>query len=529
MSSLVLARKWRPHTFDTIAGQAHVVQALTHALTSQRLHHAYLFTGTRGVGKTSIARILAKALSCEAGISAMPCEKCLNCQEIDAGRFVDLIEIDAASRSKVEDTREILDNTLYAPVRGRFKIYLIDEIHMLSGHSFNALLKTLEEPPEHVKFLLATTDPKKLPVTVLSRCLQFHLKNMLPQEITLHLGDILQKENIAYEASALPWIAQAADGSMRDALSLLDQAIAHGQNNVVEKNIREMLGYVETQHIMHLVEALIEQDGSRLLSISANLRQQGADCVHVLAELQSLLHQMGILQFVPDYQSQETMYLDVASQLAAKISPENLQLFYQIALKGSQDLALAPTPWIAFEMTLLRMLAFKPVDTSPVVPSNPSTQSEPKGRYALDNNCIKSKDKNEQLEKNADNWDSILSYLHIKGMASTIAQYCSLASKTDTHIILNIPLKHAALFTASIKNQIEEAISHYFAQRDSKNITVSFQVTQEVVDSPAVKQEEKKQSDLEKTKTSFDNDKNFQKILETFHGTIVPNSIKHTN
>lgn len=528
MASLVLARKWRPHTFDTVTGQTHVVTTLSNALTTQRLHHAYLFTGTRGVGKTSIARIFAKALSCETGITAHPCGICQNCQDIDAGRFVDLIEIDAASRSKVEDTRDILDNILYAPLRGRFKIYLIDEIHMLSGHSFNALLKTLEEPPEHVKFLLATTDPKKLPITVLSRCLQFHLKNMLPHEIIAHLSDILQKENIAYEASALPWIAQAADGSLRDALSLLDQAIAYqavGEQSILqEAAIREMLGYVETHYITQFVEALIARDAQTLLSTSAHLQQQGADCAHILQALQQLFHQMTIMQCVPEYGKNllsPTYAIETASQLAAQISPADLQLFYQIALTGKQDLSLAPTPWVAFEMTLLRMMTFQPVTQSEPVEPKPVKPAEPIKQEIKKNSIISPPREEEKMH-----WDTLLPKLNLTGLANIVAQYCVLREFSHDTLFLEIPVKHATSLGPNIKNHIKTALYDYFTQQGQPNIKVSFEVTnQQALHSPAVKAQEKKQTALDNAKTSFEQDPKFQKILNVFHGTIVPDSI----
>lgn len=535
MSSLVLARKWRPHTFNTVAGQQHVVQTLTHALTTQRLHHAYLFTGTRGVGKTSIARIFAKALSCETGITAKPCGTCLNCTEIDAGNFIDLIEIDAASRSKVEDTREILDNVMYPPTRGRFKIYLIDEIHMLSGHSFNALLKTLEEPPEHVKFLLATTDPKKLPITVLSRCLQFHLKNMLPHEIIDHLTYILGKEHIAFETTALPWIAQAADGSLRDALSLLDQAIAHGLSEIKEKNVREMLGYIEIQAITQLVEALIARDHQALLTISQNLQHQGADCAYILRELQHLFHQISIVQCLPEYKT-ESSFIKIATEFAHQITTEDLQLFYQIALKGSHDLALAPTPWIAFEMTLLRMLCFQLVDissspsenapsleqSSVLVPKSENSSNKPASHQPQSHALPTTKSKSQS-------WEALLPLLNLSGMTKNIAQHCTLEefSEDSTQLTLNIPLQQKAFLTVSIKQQLESSLADYFLKSFQKNITVNFHLAEKTLNSPAIKQQEQKQEELVKAKKSLDNDDKFQKILNTFHGTIIPESIKH--
>ena len=360
MSYQVLARKWRPKTFREMVGQEHVLKALINALDHGRLHHAYLFTGTRGVGKTTIARILAKSLNCETGISSAPCGQCSACQEINDGRFVDLIEVDAASRTKVEDTRELLENVQYAPTRGRYKVYLIDEVHMLSGHSFNALLKTLEEPPEHVKFLLATTDPQKLPITILSRCLQFSLKAMTPERIVGHLKNVLEAEMVECEEPALWQLGRAADGSMRDAMSLTDQAIAFGNGKVVEADVRAMLGSIDREYVFGLLEAMAQNDPPGLLQRVAALAEQGPDYAGVLADMIATIHRMTVAQLVPDAvddsDGDRQRVLEYAQQFAA----EDLQLFYQIALQGRKDLTLAPDARSGFEMTLLRMLLFKP-------------------------------------------------------------------------------------------------------------------------------------------------------------------------
>jgi DNA polymerase-3 subunit gamma/tau len=360
MKYQVLARKYRPKTFTTMMGQEHVLKALSNALQSERLHHAYLFTGTRGVGKTTVARVLAKALNCEQGISPTPCGECAACQEIDQGRFVDLIEVDAASRTKVEDTRELLDNVQYAPTRGRFKIYLIDEVHMLSGHSFNALLKTLEEPPPHVKFLLATTDPQKLPVTILSRCLQFNLKSLTIEQIEKQLDLILNAEQIPFEANVLKPLAIAADGSMRDALSLLDQAIAYsdGKPNLID--VEAMLGSVQKARIFELLIALANDDGKTLIEESRLLSSQGIDVNTILAELISTMQRVALCQMVPDAIDDSLGDQQSIEQLAQAIKPEDIQLYYQIALNGRKDLPYSPQPQGGFEMILLRMLAFKP-------------------------------------------------------------------------------------------------------------------------------------------------------------------------
>lgn len=360
MSYQVLARKWRPRIFREMVGQEHVLQALINALDHNRLHHAYLFTGTRGVGKTTIARILAKCLNCETGVSSEPCGKCSACTEINEGRFVDLIEVDAASRTKVEDTRELLDNVQYAPTRGRYKIYLIDEVHMLSNHSFNALLKTLEEPPEHVKFLLATTDPQKLPVTILSRCLQFNLKNMSSEKIVEHLRYVLSEELVPFDDASLWFLARAADGSMRDALSLTDQSISFGNGKLSEKDIAAMLGTIDQRLIHEIIESLINLDAKKILSAVALFSEQAPDYRAALADLLSILHRVAIAQALPEaldnsFGDQQKI-LSYAEQLAA----EDVQLFYQTALIGRRDLPLSADMRSGFEMTLLRMLAFKP-------------------------------------------------------------------------------------------------------------------------------------------------------------------------
>ncbi|MBP6735514.1 MAG: DNA polymerase III subunit gamma/tau, partial [Chromatiaceae bacterium] len=361
MSYQVLARKWRPRSFADMVGQAHVVRALGNALDQDRLHHAYLFTGTRGVGKTTLARILAKALNCEAGVSSTPCCQCPSCREIDEGRFVDLLEVDAASRTRVDQTRELLDNVPFAPVKGRFKVYLIDEVHMFSTSSFNALLKTLEEPPPHVKFLLATTDPQKVPVTVLSRCLQFNLKRLVPEEIGAQLAHILTVEGLPYEEQALALLARAADGSMRDGLSLLDQAIAFGGGRVGADDIRAMLGTVGRDMSLNLLSALASRNGARLLDEVGRIHELTPDFGGLLQELLGFLHRIALFQQVPATLAADDPERDTLEALARVLAPEDLQLFYQIALLGQADLPLAPDPRIGMEMVLLRMLAFRPV------------------------------------------------------------------------------------------------------------------------------------------------------------------------
>jgi DNA polymerase-3 subunit gamma/tau len=387
MSYQVLARKWRPRIFREMVGQEHVLQALINALDHNRLHHAYLFTGTRGVGKTTIARILAKCLNCETGVSSEPCGTCSACREIAEGRFVDLIEVDAASRTKVEDTRELLENVQYAPTRGRYKVYLIDEVHMLSNSSFNALLKTLEEPPPHVKFLLATTDPQKLPMTILSRCLQFNLKNMNPERIVNHLKYVLEQEVIPYEESALWQLGRAADGSMRDAMSLTDQAIAYGSGKITEAEVATMLGTLDQAAVYEIVSALVSLDGKAILGAVQKMSEQAPDFANALAEMLSMLHRIAIAQALPEAVDNSHGDKDRIMQLAQQLPAEDVQLFYQTALLGRRDLPLAPDPRAGFEMVLLRMLAFKPqgvmdVPTQPLPKSTAPQQIAPQAKPA---------------------------------------------------------------------------------------------------------------------------------------------------
>ncbi|WP_058971719.1 DNA polymerase III subunit gamma/tau [Type-D symbiont of Plautia stali] len=395
MSYQVLARKWRPQAFADVVGQEHVLTALANGLSLGRIHHAYLFSGTRGVGKTSIARLLAKGLNCETGITSTPCGQCDNCREIEQGRFVDLIEIDAASRTKVEDTRDLLDNVQYAPARGRFKVYLIDEVHMLSRHSFNALLKTLEEPPSHVKFLLATTDPQKLPVTILSRCLQFHLKALDVEQIQQQLAHVLQQEQIAAEPRALHLLARAADGSMRDALSLTDQAIAMGQGSVTRETVAQMLGTLDDEQPLALIEALVDGQGEQVMALLNQAASRGVEWEALLVEMLRLLHRVAMVQLLPSSLGEDDLtQAQRLRDLARVLPPADVQLYYQTLLMGRKDLPLAPDRRLGVEMTLLRALAFHPQATiaepvarpslipqaapqAPVAPSAPAAKAAP--------------------------------------------------------------------------------------------------------------------------------------------------------
>src|SRR5580693_189274 len=369
-----LARKWRPHSFAEMTGQEHVLRALTNSLSSDRVHHAFLFAGTRGVGKTTVARILAKCLNCERGVSATPCGSCASCREIDAGRSVDLIEVDAASRTRVDDTRELLDNVQYMPTRSRYKIYLIDEVHMLSAHSFNALLKTLEEPPPHVKFLLATTDPQKLPVTVLSRCLQFNLKRLPVALISARLQQILRAEQLEFEPAAVQLLSQAGDGSLRDALSLLDQLLAYGNGKALEADARAILGTVGRDQVAQLARLLAAGDPAALIAYAAALDERASDYGQLLEQLAALLERVALKQLIADYEGDELHPPELLASLAAAISAEDLQLYYQTAILGRRDLALAPDARTGFRMTLIRMLAFRPSPASGVAAEPASAQ-----------------------------------------------------------------------------------------------------------------------------------------------------------
>jgi len=372
MSYKVLARKWRPQSFKDLVGQEHVVQALVNGLDQDRVHHAFLLTGTRGVGKTTIARIMAKCLNCDKGVSSTPCGECSSCVDIDEGRFIDMMEIDAASKTKVDDTREMLDSVQFTPTRGRYKVYIIDEVHMLSGHSFNALLKTLEEPPPHVKFILATTDPQKLPVTILSRCLRFTLTRLLPDQISGHIAHILKAENIPSEDSAIMRIARAADGSMRDGLSLLDQAIAFGGGNLKDDEVASMLGSIDHVHVAAIIDALVDSKASDLMQIVNDLSMQSRNLETVLDELAEAMHRMALIQAAPEFRDPERADWDSLTERSARLSPEDVQLYYQIAISGRRDIGLAPDPRTGLEMTLLRMLAFRPVEAGSETLAKPS-------------------------------------------------------------------------------------------------------------------------------------------------------------
>jgi DNA polymerase III subunit gamma/tau len=517
MSYQVLARKWRPHTFLQMVGQEHVLRMLTNALDKQRLHHAYLFTGTRGVGKTTLARLLAKCLNCETGITSTPCDQCATCVAVDSGRFLDLLEIDAASRTKVEDTRELLDNVQYAPTQGRFKIYLIDEVHMLSGHSFNALLKTLEEPPAHVKFLLATTDPKRLPVTILSRCLQFNLKRVPAEQITKQLQHICTAENVTFELPALSQLAEAADGSMRDALSLLDQAIAYCREQITADEVRGMLGNVEQDYIYRLLGALADQDGAQLLTAITQLSEHAPDFQQVLENLLSCLHQIAIVQTLKAPQQEKV------NTLAARLAPEDVQLYYQIALIGRRDLPLAPHPAQGFEMILLRMLAFKPATGKPAPSTPKATTSKPIAQPEKTTTTATSAPITANVAAPAiTDWISLLAHLDLKGMTYTLASHCALEQVTNDTIKLSLSKKHEAFLNADAIKRIEEALSRHL----NKPVTLYINLTAGELETVAKHHETTQNERLATAVTAIQSDNHVQKIMDIFGATLDMKSIK---
>ena len=527
MSYQVLARKWRPRNFAEMVGQEHVLKALINALDHNRLHHAFLFTGTRGVGKTSIARILAKSLNCERGVSSHPCGECGACTEIDAGRFLDLIEVDAASRTKVDDTRELLDNVQYAPTRGRYKVYLIDEVHMLSNHSFNALLKTLEEPPPHVKFLLATTDPQKLPVTVLSRCLQFNLKRLPVVLIQGHLRRILEAEGITQEAAAAALIAHAADGSMRDALSLLDQAIAFGGGVLHERDVRVMLGSIEQTHVRLLLEAVADKDGKAVLAAMARLDEQAPDYELVLDDVAACLQRVAIAQAVPEaLEGNEDA--DTIKILAARLTPEDVQLCYQIALLGKRDLALAPSPRGGFQMTLLRMLHFAPntgdgerlaVTVSASRPDSAPPVAAPRTAIAGQDTAAAPPAGNRWVEPD---WMGLVESLELRGAAQQLALNCVYRRREGNALYLELDAAHEHMATEQLLKRMEESLSRYFGE----TLKVRIQPVYGNLQTPAKLDERRQAERLRAAQEAIATDPNVRALCETFGTQINPALVK---
>ena len=551
MSYVVLARKWRPKRFPEMVGQEHVLRALSNALDSGKVHHAFLFTGTRGVGKTTVARILAKSLNCETnGVSSNPCGVCAACMEIDEGRFVDLIEVDAASRTKVDDTRDMIDNVQYAPTRGRYKVYLIDEVHMLSNHSFNALLKTLEEPPPHVKFLLATTDPQKLPVTVLSRCLQFSLKRLPAALIGERLKFIAAAENLPFEPAAIALLSRAAEGSMRDALSLMDQLIAFGGGAITEANARSMLGTIDRGHVGRLVEAVSRGDGAAMLAEVRDLDRDAPDYDRALIDLATLLQRIAIVQIVPEAAPQDEEF-DAAllTQLAQAISPEDAQLYYQIALAGRRDLNMAPEPRIGFEMTLLRMLAFrpdaaaqpsKPVSiastpsvagttsvsrTSPVARTSPPAGTTPVAATSPVAGASPLLEAARLTSIDAANWPAVVEAAGLSGMVRQLALNCVPAS--FEHNLLTLKLDQAASDrrTRPIEEKLVQGLSKYLGS----DIRLAFETADSDLNSPARQRVQAEQERIARAASAFESDPAVKGLRERFGADVDSASVKPSN
>ncbi len=539
MSYQVLARKWRPKSFASLVGQEHVVRALSHALDHQRLHHAYLFTGTRGVGKTTIARILAKALNCETGVTSTPCGICASCVEIDSGRFVDLIEVDAATNTKVDEMRQLLENAAYAPTRGRYKVYVIDEVHMLSNSAFNAMLKTLEEPPEHIKFILATTDPQKIPVTVLSRCLQFNLKQMPLVQIVSHLAMILTEENVAVDPAALKQLAKAAAGSMRDALSLLDQAIAHGAGRVEESDVRDMLGTVGDDYLYELLDALVAGDVAALLALAEAMDARSLSFDSALQELSSLIHRIALLQFAPSALPDETERQRLVPYAAA-FDAEYLQLAYQIAINGRDDLALAPDERAGFSMTLLRLFAFRPETPAPLggtaprsmpgpairptpapaataaavqrvaaPPPSPSPATPPAASAA-------------SAASAAPDWHGIAAGLNLGGMARQLAQHCELAEVAQDAVTLRLPPVHQHLLGKPQQDRLQAELSSHYGRPVKLNIVLAAARDETPAERSRVVQRERQ----ERAIAAIEQDGFVREVVDLFDATINEASIK---
>jgi DNA polymerase-3 subunit gamma/tau len=537
MSYQVLARKWRPQLFSQLVGQQHVVTALNNALEHQRLHHAYLFTGTRGVGKTTLARIFAKSLNCEKGISAVPCGVCDACREIDEGRFVDLLEVDAASRTKVDQTRELLENVPYAPVRGRYKVYLIDEVHMFSASSFNALLKTLEEPPPHVKFILATTDPQKVPVTVLSRCLQFNLKRLSREQIKGQLRHILTEEKILFDDESVTLLARGADGSMRDGLSLLDQAIAFGGGEVQCDAVKLMIGVIGSDRIDRLVEALIEAQGSVILQRVAEMAEMAVDFSQALQELLALLHQVALLQLVPSYQPEDGYDSNRLHQFAEALTPEDVQLYYQIGLMGQKELNLAPDPRSGFEMVLLRMLAFSPDlegsesgqpsgrrsprRTPSAVNSDTASQSEVKSTPRPPEPQLADSLQSDQVN-DPTNWETFCASLQLGGITRQLAKNCAFVSWDGQILSLTLDSSSKELRVGQSEMRLLESVRRRLGESVQLSITEAVPVSE----TPAMREKRLQEERQKQAEMSMQGDPVVREMKERFSAKLIQESIR---
>jgi DNA polymerase-3 subunit gamma/tau len=578
----VLARKWRPRSFSQLTGQEHVVRALTNALEQKRLHHAYLFTGTRGIGKTTIARILAKALNCRTGITPVPCGACTACSEIDEGRFIDLIELDAASNTQVEKMRELLENALYAPTTGRYKVYIIDEVHMLSKSAFNAMLKTLEEPPEHVKFILATTDPQKIPVTVLSRCLQFNLKQIPPSLISARLKHVLEEEKISCDSASLQLLAQAAQGSMRDALSILDQAIAFGEGSIGEAAVRDMLGAIDQGYLYDLLDALARKDGAGMLALADAMEARSLSFDAALQDLATLLHRVALAQIVPLAIGEDTPEHERIFGLAAVFPPQDVQLFYQIAILGRSDLSRAPDEYAGFTMTLMRMLAFLP-DDMPIAAAKSEVRGRPSpsvtraggGRTDMDGahspppgtGPVKSVESvaeeripAEKIEQPATppaavvatktaagaktaempgegaeeaptagdslmdllngNWTAAISQLKLSGMAKELAQHCEVKNVSVHEIEFAIP--KASRHLLGYQDKLKAVLGEYAG----RSLRLIFSVGDGTGMTPAEQEDREKQEKQLQAIAAIESDPFVRDLMENFDARLIVSSIK---
>jgi DNA polymerase-3 subunit gamma/tau len=556
----VLARKWRPRSFVQLVGQEHVVRALTNALREQRLHHAYLFTGTRGVGKTTLARIIAKALNCETGVTDAPCGKCGACTEIDSGRFVDLIELDAASNTQVDNMRELLENAMYAPTAGRFKVYIIDEVHMLSRNAFNAMLKTLEEPPEHVKFVLATTDPQKIPVTVLSRCLQFNLKQIPQVQIQDRLHHILTAEGIASEPAALALIARSAQGSLRDALSLLDQAIAHGGGKVETDATRAMLGACDSTYLHSLLRELAAGDGAKLISEADRMAERSLSFESALQDLGTLLHRLALVQIVPQSVAEDDPDAPVLRELAGLFTAEELQLYYQIVVQGRSEIGLAPDEYAGFTMTLLRMLAFAPASapqqdrkapvTAPVsraqtsaraaaaeataeaprqvpqakatpelapdAPPEPASSAVPEPAATAPASSVLP----EPAASAPASWPQIVEQLGLSGMARVLAQHCELTKLDSGRIELTLSKAHERLSEKGYQERLKAALQKHFGTA----LRVTIVVGQDSGNSPVAIAQRDRERQQARAVADIEQDPFVRDLVENFDARV--NAIK---
>lgn len=547
MSYQVLARKWRPKTFEQLVGQEHVSQALINGLDQDRLHHAFLFTGTRGVGKTTIARILAKCLNCETGVSSKPCGECSSCVDLDDGRFVDMIEIDAASRTGVDDMRELLESVHYTPTRGRYKVYIIDEVHMLSPSSFNALLKTLEEPPPHVKFVLATTDPQKIPLTILSRCLRFNLRRLLPDQIGEYLKTLVETEEIEAEPETIRTLSRAADGSMRDGLSLLDQAIAFGGGKLVMSDLEKMLGLVDHLHVVSMIRALSSNDAQGLLSIVEDLVSQSRDLETVLLNLAEVLHRITLIQCVPGYRDPERSDWDAIEELAELLPVEDAQLFYQIAIKGRAELGLAPDPRTGLEMTLLRMLAFRPVAADSAAPPGEPSQGVTPGKSpkasprsapapASAPTATKPLPKAKPVKTQApeppkpatttpagSDWVTLLNQLKLSGQARELARNVQLKARSDDHWDFVIAPSLRYLRSDSCVSSLKQAISDQLGH--PVNVRIVDEESTEMRTAATI-EEQKVRESMSEAEKAINDDPTVKALKEQMGAQLVEDSIQ---